>query len=122
MEHSTEFPDCFHRVTIKGLCVREGKVLLAREAESLSGKWELPGGGLDFGENIREAFTREVQEEMGLKVTKMSERPVYVWTHRYEKKRNLQWYYSCVLAYQVDFEDLNITQSRECERIEFFSK
>ncbi len=116
------FPDCFYRVTIKGLCVRDGKLLLARESESLSGqKWELPGGGLDFGEDIPTAFRREIEEEMGLKVTKMSKAPVYTWTWKYEAKSGMDWFYSCVLAYRVEFEDLNITTSEECEAIEFFS-
>lgn len=103
------------------MCVRDGKVLLVRESAKLSGKWELPGGGLDFGENIPEAFAREVDEEMGLKVSKMSPQPVYVWTHRYEKKRKMEWFYSCVVAYRVEFEDLHITPTDECEAIEFFS-
>lgn len=98
--HSTFFPDCFHRVTIKGLCVRDGKILLMREAKSMSGKWELPGGGLDFGEDIKSALQREVKEEMGLKITKISDKPVYIWTHRYESNaRNIGWYYSLVLAF-----------------------
>lgn len=116
------FPDCFYRVTIKGLCVRDGKLLLARESESLSGqKWELPGGGLVFGEDIPTAFRREIEEEMGLKVTKMSKAPIYTWTWKYENRRGIDWFYSCVLAYRVEFEDLNITPSEECEAIEFFS-
>lgn len=122
MEHSSEFPDCFHRVTIKGLCVRDGKILLAHESPELSGKWEMPGGGLDFGEDIKLGFEREVQEEMGLKVTKMSKSPVYVWTHKYGGKRNLEWYYAFVVAYRVEFEDLNIIPSDECEEVRFFSK
>jgi 8-oxo-dGTP diphosphatase len=120
--HSKDFPDCFYRVTIKGLCVRDGKILLVREGDSHSGKWEMPGGGLDFGENIGEAFKREIREEMGLNVRRMSERPVYVWTHRYNKKRGIDWYYSCVIAYQVEFEHLNITPTDECEEIRFFTK
>jgi 8-oxo-dGTP diphosphatase len=122
MEESKDFPACFHRVTIKGLCVRDGKLLMIREAKTLSGKWELPGGGLDFGEEIKEAFGRETAEEMGLKVRRMSENPVYAWTHRYENKRKMEWFYSLVLAYRVEFEDLNISPTAECEAIEFFSK
>ena len=82
----------------------------------------MPGGGLDFGEDIREAFMREIKEEMGLTIKKMSERPVYVWTHKYVGKRNLEWYYSLVLAYQVEFENLNLIPTDECEEIGFFSK
>lgn len=123
MEHSTNFPDAFYRVTIKCLCVRDGKLLMVRESESLSGgKWELPGGGLDFGEDIYIGLGREVQEEMGLRLSKMSRTPMYVWTHRFQNQRDMDWYYSLVVAYRVEFEDLNITPSDECEAIEFFSK
>jgi 8-oxo-dGTP pyrophosphatase MutT (NUDIX family) len=122
MEHSTEFPDCFHRVAVKGLCVRDGKVLMSLDNVLNNGVWELPGGGLDFGESIPNALAREVQEEMGLKVTKMSERPIYVWTHKLEGKRGLKWFYLCIIAYRVEFEDLNITPSKECEEVRFFSK
>jgi len=120
--HSTEFPDSFYRVTIKGLCVRDGKVMLVHESKDRSDKWELPGGGLDFGEDIVGGFKREIQEEMVLSIIKMSKSPIYVWTHKYVGRRNLQWYYSCVIAYRVEFEDLNITPTDECDRIQFFSK
>ena len=122
MEHSENFPDSFHRVTIKGLCVREGKVLLLKESPKISGKWEMPGGGLDFGEEIKCGFEREIREETGLKVIKMSKSPVYVWTHKYVGKRNLPWYYAFVVAYRVEFENLDFTPSEECEDIKFFSK
>ena len=120
---SKDFPDCFYRVTVKGLCVRDGKLLMIRESEGLNGgKWELPGGGLDFGNDVKTDFSREVDEEMGLTVAKMSERPFYVWTWRYENRRNIDWFYTCVLAYRVEFNHLNITPSEECEEIKFFSK
>lgn len=39
-------PNCFYRVSVKALITNnEGKFLLIRENV---GKWELPGGGLDF--------------------------------------------------------------------------
>lgn len=117
------FPPSFYRVTIKGLCVREGKLMLQKESKSaLSGRWEMPGGGLDFGESIREGFEREIKEETGLTVSKMAERPTYVWTRRYENKRNMDWYYALVVAYRVEFENLDFTPSPECEEIGFFSK
>jgi 8-oxo-dGTP diphosphatase len=122
MEHSKDFPDSFYRVTVKGLCVRDGKVLLIHETKAISGKWEMPGGGLDFGEDIKSGFKRELEEEMGLKVKKMSEAPIYVWTHKYEKLRNMEWYYSLVLAYRVEFEDLDFTPTAECDSLDFFTK
>jgi 8-oxo-dGTP diphosphatase len=121
--HSTFFPDCFYRVSIKGLCVRDGKILLIREAKKMSGKWELPGGGLDFGEDMRAALKREIQEEMGVEVIKISEKPVYIWTHRYENNsRNVGWYYSLVITFRIEFKELNFTPSEECEALGFFDK
>jgi len=121
-EKSTYFPDSFYRVSVKGLCVRDGKVLLVHESPALSNKWELPGGGLDFGEDIREGLKREIQEEMGLTVTSVSEKPVYVWTHHYgPNQRNIGWYYSLVLAYRIELESLNFKTSDECDDAKFFS-
>ncbi len=122
-QQSKSFPDCFYRVTVKGLCVRDGKVLLVRESDEISGKWEMPGGGLDFGEDIKSCLKREIYEEMHLQVTKISDSPIYIWTYRYENnRRNLGWYYSLVLAYGVEFENLNFIPTEECVGINFFSK
>lgn len=119
---SKHFPDNFYRVSVKGLCVQDGKILLVKESANLSGKWELPGGGLDFGEDPRTGLEREVEEEMGLDVVSVSEQPVYVWTARFENRRDMDWYYSVVLGYQVTFADLHFTPTDECEDIAFFSK
>lgn len=32
------------------------------------GKWEFPGGGVEFGESLQEALTRECREEAGCEV------------------------------------------------------
>ncbi len=119
---SKNFPPCFHRVTIKGLIVKDGKIFLLKESPELSGKWELPGGGLDFGEDIYEGLKREIEEEMSVKVKEISKRPMYAWTWRYEGKRNMEWYYSLVLAYKIEIESLDFKPSKEAEEIGWFSK
>ncbi len=119
---SSYFPDSFFRVTVKGLCVRDGKILLFKESKELSDQWELPGGGLDFGEEIQNGLKREIEEESGLKVKSISDKPVYIWTWRFEKARDMDWYYSLVLAYQIEFEDLDFIKSEECEEVRFFSQ
>jgi 8-oxo-dGTP diphosphatase len=43
---------------------KDGKWLLIRRADT--GEWALPGGTLDWGETLREAFTREMLEEAGV--------------------------------------------------------
>jgi 8-oxo-dGTP diphosphatase len=46
----------------------EGKVFLARRGKHVrneSGKWEFPGGGVEFGETLEHALVREIFEEYG---------------------------------------------------------
>jgi 8-oxo-dGTP diphosphatase len=43
---------------------KEGKWLLIRRADT--GEWALPGGTLEWGETLRDAFAREMLEEAGV--------------------------------------------------------
>lgn len=50
--------------------IREGRCLVARRAAqmSLAGYWEFPGGKVEEGESPRSALSRELVEELGLKI------------------------------------------------------
>jgi 8-oxo-dGTP pyrophosphatase MutT (NUDIX family) len=48
----------------RGVCVRNGKVLLCRAKGG--GSTYLPGGHIEFGETGRQALVREVREELGV--------------------------------------------------------
>lgn len=65
---------------------------------------------------------REIEEEMKLDVISVSEQPVYVWTARFENRRGMDWYYSVVLGYRIQFANLDFTPTKECEDIGFFNK
>jgi ADP-ribose pyrophosphatase YjhB (NUDIX family) len=59
------------RVAAYAVILRDGLILLSRLSDSISREelWTLPGGGIDHGENPRDAVVREVHEETGLDVT-----------------------------------------------------
>ncbi|MET9661651.1 NUDIX hydrolase [Streptomyces sp. NPDC006510] len=52
-----------------GAAIRDkaGRFLLVKP--SYRDYWEVPGGGLDLGEDPRRAFQREIKEELGLDLT-----------------------------------------------------
>lgn len=52
-------------VSVKGVLLDRGRVLLARNDRS---EWELPGGRLEPGEDLATAVRREFAEETGLDV------------------------------------------------------
>ena len=56
------------RVAAYALMVRDGEVLLTRMSARtrIEGRWTLPGGGVDHGEDPRDALRREIYEETGL--------------------------------------------------------
>ncbi|WP_134740074.1 NUDIX domain-containing protein [Nocardioides sp. 503] len=63
--------DQVQRVAAYAVILREGRILLSRLSPRLSRgeMWTLPGGGIDHGEDPREAVVREVHEETGLPVS-----------------------------------------------------
>jgi 8-oxo-dGTP pyrophosphatase MutT (NUDIX family) len=56
------------RVAAYALLTRDGEVLLTRMSSrtGIEGRWTLPGGGVDHGEDPRDALRREIYEETGL--------------------------------------------------------
>ena len=56
------------RVAAYAVILRDGEILLSRLAPEISPDelWTLPGGGLDHGEDPRDAVVREIHEETGL--------------------------------------------------------
>ncbi|WP_156725086.1 NUDIX hydrolase [Streptomyces apocyni] len=57
------------RVAAYAVCVRDGRLLLARwVAADGTKRWTLPGGGLEHGEDPYDAVVREVAEETGYTV------------------------------------------------------
>lgn len=58
------------RIAAYALLTRGDEVLLTQMSARtrIEGRWTLPGGGIDHGEDPRDALRREVYEETGLRV------------------------------------------------------
>lgn len=64
---------------------KDNKYLLTKRQEidredpkDFVGKWQLPGGGVNFGETIENALIREVKEEVGLDIRIISVIPYII--------------------------------------------
>lgn len=67
------------RVAAYAVIIRGDRILLSRLAPRISRTplWTLPGGGLDHGEEPREAVVREIREETGLAAEVSEQARVY---------------------------------------------
>lgn len=112
-----EVPECFYRISIKALVLNEtrDKFLVCQEE---NGMWDLPGGGLDWETEPQKDLAREIQEEMGLIMTKVAERPSYFVTEMHVKK-NL---WKANVVYETELEHLDFIPSDECIGIRFVNK
>lgn len=111
-----DVPQCFYRISIKALVLNENKdkFLVVKEE---TGKWELPGGGLEWGANIIEDLKREILEEMGLQVKNVLDNPSYFLTF---KDKNNVW--KANVLYRTELENIDFTPSEECVEIQFVNK
>lgn len=115
IKNITNIPNHFFRVSIKGL-ILDGKkrFLLTLEKKGL---WDLPGGGLNFGEKPLKCLAREIKEEMGLEVIYINERPSYFITAHYPNG-----YWKAHIIYEAKIKNLRFIPSDECIEIRFFTK
>ncbi len=109
-----DLPKCFYRVSIKALVLDETrtKFLIVKEEK---GKWDLPGGGLDWEVSPQDDLWREIQEEMGLKTTWVADRPSYFVT---DKTSNGTWWRANVI-YEATLDSLDFMPSDECVEVRF---
>ena len=67
----------------KAFIIKTGNLLLVRKSAddpNQPGKWEVPGGRMDFGEEVDAHLCREVKEEVGLQVVPGP--PFHIWQWR----------------------------------------
>ncbi len=111
----TSIPNNYYRISVKALVLNEEKkFLLAREFD---GRWELLGGGLDFGEDAHTCLRREVREETGINVTFVADKPSYFYTDKHRKYDQIAH-----IVYEVCLENLDFRRTDECTELRFFTK
>jgi len=112
---------CTYRISLKASIKDDtGRILLLREKD---GSWELPGGGLEQGEDPKTALSREINEETGLTLAWMSDRPEAFWTIRKEVgSPTLVWFAFIVYEARVSGIFRPDSTGNEAQEAKYFSK
>ena len=111
-------PECFYRISVKALILNKArdKFLITKEA---SGKWEIPGGGLDWQANVKEELNRELMEEMGLHAIWIANQPAYFTV---SPMLRLPGAYAANIIFEAKLHNLDFTTSDECVAIDWINQ
>lgn len=104
------------KVTTKALICRGNEVLLVQDEK---GKWEMPGGKMEFGERPEDALIRELEEELSARnpvVNKLLD----VWVFTVEKSERKVHY--VVVVYEVILDEYSVQKSEEHVALEWVDK
>ena len=96
-------------VAMKSIILFDKKILLiqrSKDAGGGEGDWEIPGGGIKFGEDLIDGLRREINEEVGLSVR--VEKLLYAMTALVNPQRQIVG-----LTYLSHADDDKVTLSHE---------
>jgi 8-oxo-dGTP diphosphatase len=78
------------KATVGAVVEKEGRILLARRNhEPFYNHWCIPGGHIEYGEEVEEAMLRELQEETGISASSEESRFFGYYTEYYPE---LEWH------------------------------
>jgi 8-oxo-dGTP diphosphatase len=84
-------------VAAAALIDADGRVLIGKRphGKHLEGLWEFPGGKVDIGETPEACLIRELDEELGIKVTEACLAPFVFTSHGYDSFHLVMPLYLC---------------------------
>ncbi len=82
-------------LALKALIIKNGKILIIKRTskeDCFKGQWDIPGGGIKFGEDPIEGLKREVKEEAGIDICVI--KPIRIWTFFQKQRQNSGYWYN----------------------------
>jgi len=106
------YREAFYRVSVKAIIKNsEGQVLLVKEGGD---NWDLPGGGIDHGEDASTAMRRELWEEISVKEVLSMDMKTVVTFEVAESERYGLW-----IVYDVTVGDSEFAMGHDVRAMEF---
>jgi len=108
------------RVGMAAIIKRDGKILMhKRKGKHASNVWAFPRGHLEFMESFEEGIRREIIEETGLEVGKISQ-PVAITREFYDKENKS--YVTLFMVAEYLGGEAQIMEPDKCEQWKWFGK
>ena len=99
------------------IIVKDGKVLLGKRRNAHgAGCWCLPGGHLEFNEDIEDCARREAMEETGIQIKNIRFGPYT--NDKFEKEE--KHYVTLFVLAEYDSGDVVLREPEKCERWRWF--
>ncbi len=97
---------------VAAIVARDSKILIGQRtpAQSHPLKWEFPGGKVETGETPAQALTRELEEELGIRVTAAEEMTRY--EYAYPGKSPIELIFFRVMAFEGEPKNLIFHEMR----------
>lgn len=95
----------------------EEKVFLPKRADTkkfLPGKYELPGGHIDYGENMESGLKREIKEELGIEVDLGDPFAVFTYTNEVKGSHSIEVVYFAKVIGRPDAISINPEDHSSC--------
>ena len=105
------------KVGLGVIVVKDGKILMHKRKNAHGeGKWSLPGGHLEFNEEIEDGARREVMEEAGITI-KNVRRATFTNDINMEEGNH---YITIFLLADYDSGEVRVMEPHKCEKWEWF--
>jgi 8-oxo-dGTP diphosphatase len=93
------------------------KVFLPKRADTkkfLPGKYEIPGGHIDYGEDIKVGLKREAKEELGVEITLGDPFAVFTYTNEVKDSHSIEVVYFAQVVGSPDKITINPDDHASC--------
>lgn len=99
---------------------KEGKIFLSKrgqKARNERGRWECPGGALEFGDSFENTIVREIKEEFGIDIEVVDQLATF---NHLIPEENQHWVALCFIC-KLKSGEPQILEPEKCEEIGWFT-